>query len=84
MPRLRRQKVVGTEKVDIGNLEDLLRVVFIDEECGNLKVVIEILTINQKNKSDVLRDKCAVSEGISSMSKWNIVNRLGKHDFSCG
>ena len=42
--RLRSQKVVGTEKVDIGNLEDLLRVVFIDEECGNLKVVIEILT----------------------------------------
>ena len=77
MPRLRRQKVVGTEKVDIGNF-------FIDEECGNLKVVIEILTINQKKKSDVLRDKCAVSEGISSMSKWNIVNRLGKHDFSCG
>ena len=41
--RLRSQKVVGTEKVDIGNLEDLLRVVFIDEECGNHKVVIEIL-----------------------------------------
>ena len=26
---------------DIGNLEDLLRVVFIDEENGNLKVVID-------------------------------------------
>ena len=36
--RLRTQKVVGTEKDDIGNLEDLLRVV--NEECGNLKVVI--------------------------------------------
>ena len=67
--RLRSQKVVGTEKVDIGNLEDLLRVVFIDEECGNLKVVIEILTINQKKKSDVLRDKCASGEGICSISK---------------
>ena len=67
--RLSSKKVVGTEKVDIGNLEDLLRVVFIDEECGNLKVVIEILTINQKKKSDVLRDKCASGEGISSISK---------------
>ena len=63
--RLRSEKVVGTEKADIGNLEDLLRVVFIDEECGNLKVVIEILTINQKKKSDVLRDKYASGEGIS-------------------
>ena len=38
--RLRSQKVVGTEKVDIWSLEDLLRVKFIDEECRNLKVVI--------------------------------------------
>ena len=82
--RLSAQNIVGTEKVDIGNLEHLLRVVFIDEECGNLKVVINILTINQKKKSDVLRDKCASGEGISLMSKWNIVNQLGKHDFSCG
>ena len=67
--RLRSEKVVGTEKADIGNLEDLLRVVFIDEECGNLKVVIEILTINQKKKSDVLRDKYASGEGISLISK---------------
>ena len=39
-PRLRSQKVVGTGKVDIWSLEDLLRVVFINEECRNLKVVI--------------------------------------------
>ena len=38
--RLRLQKVVGTEKVDIWSLEDLLRVVFINEERRNLKVVI--------------------------------------------
>ena len=43
--RLRSQKVVGTEKVDIGNLEDLLRVVFIDEESGNLKVVIVMTSV---------------------------------------
>ena len=33
--------IVGTEKVDIVNLDDLLRVVFIDEECGNHRVVID-------------------------------------------
>ena len=37
--RLLSQKVVGTEKVYILSLEDLLRVVFIDEERRNLKVV---------------------------------------------
>ena len=75
-------KVVGAEKDDIGNLEDLLGVVPIDEECGNLKVVIETISINQNKKSAVLRDKWASVEGISSISKWNIVNQLGKHDFS--
>ena len=75
-------KVVGTEKDDIGNLEDLLGVVPIDEECGNLKVVIETISINQNKKSAVLRDKWASVEGISSINKWNIVNQLGKHDFS--
>ena len=39
--RLRSRKVVGTEKIDIGNLENLLRAVFIDEGCGNLKAVID-------------------------------------------
>ena len=41
---------------DIGNLEDLPRLVFIDEKCGNLKVVSEgeelTRNINQKKKSD--------------------------------
>ena len=36
---------------DIGNIEDSPRLVFIDEECGNLIVV----HINQKKKSDVLQ-----------------------------
>ena len=26
---------------NIGNLEDLLRIVFIHEECGNLKVLVD-------------------------------------------
>ena len=38
--RLRSQKVVGTKKVETWSFEDLLRVVFIDEERRNLKVVI--------------------------------------------
>ena len=79
-----KSRRLRSQKVDIGNLEDLLRVVFNDEECGNLKVVLAILTINQKKKSDVLCDKCAAGEGISTISKWNIVNQLGKHDLSCG
>ena len=44
-------------RADIGNVEDSPRLVFIDEECGNLIVVNDggKLTgnINQKKKSDV-------------------------------
>ena len=44
---------------DIGNLEDLPRLVFIDEECGNLIVVNDgaelTKNINQRKKSDVLQ-----------------------------
>ena len=64
--KLRSQKVVivqeeldGIDKDDIGNLEDLLRVVFVDEACRNLKVVIgggELnRNINQKKKSDLFQ-----------------------------
>ena len=56
-PRLRSQKVViGIDVDDIENLEDLLTVVFINEECENLKVVVESFrSINQKIKSDFLQ-----------------------------
>ena len=46
--RLRSQVVIFEEELDgidlddIGNLEDLLSVVLIDEACGNLKVVIDV------------------------------------------
>ena len=58
--RLCSQKVVTGIKIDdTANLEDLLRVVFIDEECGNLKVLNDggelTRNINQKKKSDFLR-----------------------------
>ena len=42
---------------DIGNLQNLPRFMFIDEECGNLKVANDggelTRNINQKKKSDV-------------------------------
>ena len=39
----------------IGNIEDLLRLVIIHEECGNLKVFVDgvELTINKKKKQGV-------------------------------
>ena len=44
---------------DIGKLEDSPRLVFIDEECGNVIVVNDggelTRNINQKKKSDVLQ-----------------------------
>ena len=53
------EELDGIDIDDIGNLEDSLRLVFIDEECGNLIVVNddEKLTrnINQKKNSDVLQ-----------------------------
>ena len=76
------------------NLEDLLRLVLIDGECGNLKVVVDggelTRRISKRKKSDVLQaygcplcDKC-YERDFSSKSMWSIVNQLGKHDFSCG
>ena len=57
---------------DIGNLEGLLKKLYTDEKCGNLKVVTDggelFRNINQMKKSDVLEaysyrssfsDKCS-------------------------
>ena len=68
---------------DIGNLEDSSRLVFTDEECGNLTVVNDggelTRNINQKKKSDVLQKSIdvhsvinVVGESISSVAMWNI------------
>ena len=93
LPRLRPQKVViGIDIDDIGNFDDLLRLVFIDEECGNLKAVVDsLLETLTKRKSqtfyrhiDLHSVTNAIGKVISSISKWNIVNQLGKHDFPCG
>ena len=62
--------VIVEEELDgIGNLVDLPRLVFIHEECGNLKAVVDegqlTRNINRKKKSDNLQayrcpiyDKC--------------------------
>ena len=79
---------------DIGNLQDSPRFVFIDEECENLIVVNDgwklTRNINQKKRSGVSQlfinvhhVANAVGESVSSETMWNIVNQLGKHDFSC-
>ena len=65
---------------------------FINGEHGNLKVVRESLhEILTKRRSqtfyrplDLNSVTNAAGEGISSISKWNIVNQLGKHDIPCG
>ena len=53
------EELDGIDIDDIGNLEDLLRIVFIHEECGNLKVFVgggELTrNINQKKKPGVLQ-----------------------------
>ena len=35
------EELDGIDINDIGNLKDLLRIVFIHEECGNLKVFVD-------------------------------------------
>ena len=78
----------------IENLEGSPRFAFINEECGNLKVVNDggelAKDINQKKKSDVsqkpvdVHSVTNVGESISSITIYNIVNQLGKRDFSYG
>ena len=64
---------------------------FINEKCGNFKLVIDggklTRNTNQKKKLDVLQDlhsvKNAAGEGISSITKRDIANQLCKYDFFC-
>ena len=92
--------VIAEEKINrfdidgIENLEGSPRFVFINEECGNLKVVNDggelARDIKQKKKSDVsqkpvdVHSVTNVGESISSITIYNIVNQLGKRDFSYG
>ena len=92
--------VIAEEEVNrfdidaIENLEGSPSFVFINEECGNLKVVNDggelARDIDQKKKSDVsqkyvdVHSVTNVGESISSITMYNIVNKLGMRDFSYG
>ena len=75
----------GIDIDDIGNLEDLLRIVFIYEECANLKVFVgggELTRhINKRRNQalykliDVHSATNVLCESISAVSMWNIVNQ---------
>ena len=79
-----KEELDGIDIDDIGNLEDLLRIVFIHEECGNLKVSLTVESL-----MEVLTRRCeafyklidvhsvinVIGESISSMWMWNIVNQ---------
>ena len=85
-----RKAIIGVEEPDcvdvdgIGNVEDLPRRVFLDEECENLKVVVDggelTRNINKKKKPVLVQayDDHSVTnakgEIVSSLSMWNIVN----------
>ena len=84
--------IKGIDTDDIGNLQDSRRLAVIDEECENLIIVNDggerTRNITQNNKSGILQQSIdvqhvtnALSESISSITMWNIVNQLGKLDF---
>ena len=54
-----KEELDGIEIDDIGIFEDLLRIVFIHEECGNLKVFVDggqlTRNISKKKKPSVLQ-----------------------------
>ena len=67
-----------TDIDDTGNLEDLPRLLFIDEECGNLIVVNDsgklIRNIIYKKKSEVLQQPIEVHSVINVVGEsiWSI------------
>ena len=62
-----KEELDGIDIDDIGNLDDLLRIVFIHEECGVLKVFIDdgelTRNINKKKKRGILKAcRCPLCE----------------------
>ena len=77
-----KEELDGIDIDDIRNLEDLLRIVFIHEECGNLKVFVDGREILTKRISlvfykliDVHSVINVIEESISSIRMWNIVSQ---------
>ena len=67
--------VIRIDIDDIGNKEDILRVVLIDKECGNLEIVVESLPEILTKRSQTFYRPInfypvtnAMGEGISSRS----------------
>ena len=62
------------------------RLVFIDGECGNLKVVVDggQLLRSFDKKEEASQQMPTLWQMPSSISIRNIMNKLVKHDFSCG
>ena len=54
-----KEELDGIDIDDFGNLEDLIRIVFIHEQCGNLKLFVDggevTRNFNKNKKSDVLQ-----------------------------
>ena len=76
------EELDGTDIDGIGNLMDLPRLMFIDEKCGNLKIVFvgEQLTgnNNRKRRSEFLQaNRCSLCDKC-------YIRDWGKYDFSCG
>ena len=90
---MRSQKVaIGIHIDTIEKLQNLLREVFIDEECGNLKVDIDgesllvILTKRRQMLYMPIDDHSvtnAVGKGIFSKNNWNIVNQFSTWKTIC-
>ena len=62
-----KEELDGIDIDDIKNLEELLRILFIHEECGNLKVFVDdgelTRNINKKKKPGVLQAcRCALCD----------------------
>ena len=83
-----KEELDGIDIDDIGNLEDLLRIVFIHEEWGNLKVFVDggELTGNRRSQEfykliDVHSVTNAIGESVSSIRMWNIANQQAKYNF---
>ena len=73
---LDQEELDGVDIDGIRNLEDLRRIVFIEPTKS----------IDKKKKPDVLRAfRCPLCDilCVSSVSMRNILNKLGKHYFSC-
>ena len=81
-----KEELDGTGTGDIGNLENLIRMVFIHENVRTLKYLwtveglLKILTNRRRSQAlfkltDAHSVTNVIGEGISSIRMWNIVNQ---------